>query len=225
MNLALLETALVAITKSCPKLEFWLQISGTKSYGFELDGLPNFPAIAPSLPWKETDLPLPAPFGHMIFYNAQHAELTHHSEGESWKFAELIANMIIGFCPRLNAMSWAQPLALFLSFYKEHSPSTKISWPGTEAGYTCLIADSSQDITARAAIHISLNTRESGQRINISDLEKPISTQTLWQETCAYFGLQGTGPNANSVINTKWLLDRKSDWPAFEGMVALLVAN
>ena len=72
---------------------------------------------------------------------------------------------------------------------------------------------------ARAAVHIALNAQHSGHRINISGLEKPTCTEKIVARSLRLLWVQkelGQIRRVEQVINTKWLLERKSDWPTFE---------
>ena len=217
VNVGFLKAALAAVTAACPLMEFWTLQTGGKGYGFEVLGQPGLPYHPPH---KESSLPLPEPYGSMIFYNGQHAELASQAVGKSWTFCEIIPDLIIGHAPRANLMCFAQVMGLLLLLYAEiEGKGSQAIFPGPEAVYNALHSDTSQDISARLAIFSALHPNATaGQRYNIADQDEGVSFATLWPEVCAYFGLKGLGPDETigGPKGAAWVLEHKSQWNAFE---------
>lgn len=118
------------------------------------------------------------------------------SKGAAWTFTEVRPDVIIGFVPSTNFMNCAQGLGLYLSLYRAiHGEGAKITFPGTQGGWTHKHTDTAQDLVAKFEIHAALHPAEcgDGKAFNIGNTP-PTTWADKWPGICAYFGLKGEGP-------------------------------
>lgn len=103
---------------------------------------------------------------------------------------------MIGFVPGTNVMNLAQGLAFYLSLYREvHGAGAKVPYPGAEHGYRHKHTDTFQDIAAKMELFAALNSQKcgSGTAFNIANGDV-VTWGDKWAGICAYFGLEGLGP-------------------------------
>ncbi|KAL6719724.1 hypothetical protein ACLMJK_001645 [Lecanora helva] len=208
-NVTILENAVRAVEKVCPKLLFWTLQTGGKAYGIEFvdKGIEYNPPLKESMPR------IPEPYASNIFYYPQYDTLASLSEGKRWKFCEIRPDAIIGFVPQNNAMNLAQAIGLFLALYVSfEGKGVEVPFPGDEAAYKALHTDTSQDILARFHIYASLNPNSSSRRaFNVADGE--VTTwEKVWPAICDYFGLKGTRPTASRITGAQYVLEHKDKW-------------
>ena len=126
-------------------------------------------------PLHESAPRIPAPYASLIFYYPQIDTLhTLHQNRQTWTFCETRPDLIIGYAPRSNGMGMAQALALWLAMYASfEGQGSEVVFPGSEAAWTHLHSDTSQDVLARFTIHASLlphdDSRVAGKAFNIAD--------------------------------------------------------
>ena len=103
-------------------------------------------------------------------------------------------------------MTFLEPIALFLSLWRYvNGPGAEVKFIGTSANYLHTNTDSSQDIIARAEIHLSTSpgaVPASGEAYNIADYEEPTSWIQKWPAMVGYFGLKGTPPDDGATSKT-----------------------
>jgi hypothetical protein len=182
-------------------------------YGFEFGT-----KVHRSIPVKESDPRIPAPYGDHIFYYPQIDALAELSEGKSWKFDDIRPDAIVGFVPNHNAMNIAEPLALYLSLWKSISQSNEVPFPGTQESYTHFHSDCSQDQLARFSIYASLKPEKTqGKALNIADVDYPVSWEMVWPDIAAYFGLNGVRPLPSGQKETgeAWVKSHKDRWESW----------
>ncbi|KAF3069710.1 3-oxo-Delta(4,5)-steroid 5-beta-reductase [Daldinia childiae] len=212
LNSALVDHALLALKKLCPRMKFFTLQTGGK--GYATAGVPWPPA-----PWKE-DLPrLPEPYASKIFYYAVYDVMIRHAAGSSWQWSEIRPSYLPGFTPHHNAMSIAHSLGLFIAFYRSvKGAGATCAFPGTPGSWEALHSDSSQDVVAHFHIYTSLHgDKTHGRSFNVADGEGT-SWKVKWPIVCNYFGLKGVGPSAQvagELQGTKWLLAQKYLWSAW----------
>lgn len=107
----------------------------------------------------------------------------------------------VGFAPHGSTYSLTSHWATYLSLYAHvEGEGAKIPFPGSEGCYTALSTDASAATIAKASIWASLHPEETGgQLFNIADEVKPLSMRDRWPRLAAYFGLEGTGPAADTL--------------------------
>ncbi|KAI0534958.1 hypothetical protein GGR58DRAFT_519771 [Xylaria digitata] len=212
VNAEIIDNALKAIDKLCPKLKFFVLQTGGKGYGTVGAGWP--PA-----PWKE-DLPrLPQPYASKIFYYAQYDVMVKHAAKSSWKWSEIRPSFLPGYVPHHNAMNIAQALGLYLSFYRsKKGAGAKCIFPGTQESWEALHTDSFQDLVAHFHIHVSLHPEKTqGRSLNIGDGES-VSWERKWPVLCKYFDLEGVGPSEQidkELSGIEWVMAQRDSWPAW----------
>lgn len=140
----------------------------------------------------------------MISYNAQHTELTRQSKGKSWKFAELLPNMIIGFCPRLNSMSWAQPLDLLSVLLQRTLQLHRnlLAWKRSRVYLPdCWFLSGHRGASGRpySAKHIAL--RPSNQHLR--PRKAHVYRKNCGKKSAPTLGSKGTGPNTKGWTSHK----------------------
>lgn len=121
------------------------------------------------------------------------------SKGARWTFTEIRPDAMIGFVPGTNVMNIAQGLGLYLTLYREvHGPGAKVPYPGAEHGYRHKHTDTFQDIAAKMEIYAALNPDRcgSGKTFNITNGDV-VTWAIKWPGICAYFGLEGLGPQGS----------------------------
>jgi len=212
-NVEILETAIQAVEKVCPKLQFWNLQTGGGVYGFDLAdkvGLPKTPC-------KESSPRIPEPFASQNMYYAQYDALAQLAEGKAWTFAEVRPDSLVGFVPNHNAMNIAQALALFLSFYAfREGQGARVPYPGPAAVFTSRHTDVSQDRLARFHIFVSLHPdRTSTQAFNVGDEDQGSTWAKKWPVLASYFGLVGTGPVEGAVSGVEYVMAHKAEWAGF----------
>jgi hypothetical protein len=175
--------------------------------------MPFTPPLAESMPR------LPEPYASQIFYYAQVDHLAASSKGKSWKYCEIIPDVIVGFVPNNNVYCLAQALATYLSLYAAvEGKGAKCDFPGTEKSWVNKSNDSSQDIVARFTIYASLHPETThGERYNAADNAVPGSWSKKWPVICEYFGLVGTPPPGGSGSQPgKYMEDHFTQWKKLE---------
>lgn len=170
-----------------------------------------------STPHKENEPRLPEPYGSKMFYYPQFDHLEATAQSQKWKFCDIRPYIIAGFTPRSNGMGWAQVLGLFLSMYKDlEGEGSEVVFPGNKHMWEVVKwSDSAQDIVARFHIHASLNpAKSSGKSFNIVDEAEGVMWKDTWPQLCAYFGLKGVGPDADSAKpkGIAWLMAHQDKW-------------
>ncbi|KAK7420778.1 hypothetical protein QQX98_002582 [Neonectria punicea] len=99
VNSAILENALLAVSRLCSEMRFFTLQTGGKGYGAA--GHPFPPA-----PWKE-DLPrLPEPFASDIFYYAQYDIVAKHAARKSWKWSEIRPSYLVRTWTAFHLSLW-----------------------------------------------------------------------------------------------------------------------
>ena len=212
-NVAILTSAIEAVTELCPYLEFWTLQTGGKAYGVEFYGQPG---LEYHPPLKESSSRVIEPYASDIFYYAQVDMLAELSKGQRWNFCEIRPDVIIGYTPRSNGIGFPQALGLYLAMYSsEKGKGAEIVFPGADLVWKALHGDTSQDVLARFHIHASLNPDKVSQKaFNIAD-EAEISWKQIWPGICSYFGLKGVGPGSGTSqepTGIDWIMSRKDSW-------------
>lgn len=155
-----------------------------------------------------------------MFYYNQVDHLANASKGKSWKYCEVIPDMIVGFVPNNNIYCLAQTLATYLSLYAAvEGKGAECAFPGNEKSWVIKSNDSSQDIVAKLTIYASLHPEKShGERYNAADNEVPGSWSKKWPIICEYFGLIGTPPPAggSGPQPGKYIEEHLADWKKLE---------
>ncbi|RDW65634.1 SDR family oxidoreductase [Aspergillus mulundensis] len=192
INVDLLKRAITAVDSLSGKLAFVVLPTGVKTYGVHL--LDKFP-FADKLPLSESLPPIPEPFKSKLFYYPQVELLQQLSATKTWKWCDVIPDIVVGFVPNNNAYCLAQWLALYLSLYRElNGPGAEVVFPGTKS-WTIKSNDSNQDIIGRFAVYASLHPEWSaGERYNVADNATYSSWEVRWPIICDYFGLKGVAP-------------------------------
>ncbi len=159
--------------------------------------LPERPDVVEIIPpLKESYHRVPKPIADDIFYYSQYDVLAEMSKGATWTFTEIRPDVMIGFVPGTNVMNIAQGLGFYLTLYREvRGPGAKVPYPGAEHGYRHKHTDAFQDIAAKMEIYAALNTERcgSGRTFNITNGDV-VTWADKWPGICAYFGLEGLGP-------------------------------
>jgi hypothetical protein len=155
----------------------------------------------------------------MFYYNQVDA-LAVASKGKSWKYCEVIPDMIVGFVPNNNIYCLAQTLATYLSLYAVvEGKGAECEFPGTEKSWNIKSNDSSQDVVAKFAIYVSLHPETAhGERYNVADNAIPQTWEKKWPIICEYFGLVGTPPpkGGSGPQPGKYIEDHLHQWKILE---------
>ncbi|KAL4908670.1 hypothetical protein BDW74DRAFT_188577 [Aspergillus multicolor] len=197
INVDLLRRAITAVDSLSEKLAF-------VTYGVHL--LDKFP-FADKLPLKESLPAIPEPFKSKLFYYPQVELLKELSANKTWKWCDVIPDIVVGFVPNNNAYCLAQWLALYLSLYRElNGPGAEVVFPGTKS-WTIKSNDSNQDIIGRFSVYASLHPEWSaGERYNVADNAQYSS----WSGVAP---TNGPGPDPSAYIHEnkeKWFeLEKK----------------
>jgi hypothetical protein len=93
-------------------------------------------------------------------------------------------------------MNLAQGLAFYLTLYRGvNGVGAKVPYPGAEHGYRHKHTDTFQDIAAKMAIFAALNPEKCGSGRAFNVVNGDVMTWAdKWGGICAYFGLEGVGP-------------------------------
>ncbi|KAG9247162.1 hypothetical protein BJ878DRAFT_217050 [Calycina marina] len=215
INVQLLDRAVKAAENLTTNLKFVVLPTGTKTYGVHLmEKFPFTPPLAESLDR------IPEPYASEMFYYNQVDHLASSCKGKTWKYAEIIPDMIVGFVPNNNIYCLAQTLATYLSLYTAvEGRGAECAFPGTEKSWKIKSNDSAQDLVAKFAIYASLHPDIThGERYNTADNAVPNSWEKKWPIICEYFGLKGTPPPAggSGPQPGKYIEDHLSDWKVLE---------
>lgn len=197
VNTTIIRTAILAVEETCPDLETVILQTGGKGYGFEF---PEIVSIKP--PMQEANPRIPDPYDKNIFYYTQYDFLASQSKGKRWTFTETRPDGIIGYVPGKNFMNLAQGIAIYLSLKKlVDGDGTIVPFPGSEKSWLCKHSDTHQDVLARMEIFASLHTEEcgQGQSFNCANEDEPVQWKDVWPRLCAYFGLNGSGPDSKAL--------------------------
>ncbi|KAK0727776.1 hypothetical protein B0T26DRAFT_738348 [Lasiosphaeria miniovina] len=208
VNVGILETAVLAVEKVCPRLRFWSLQTGGKSYGF----VHAREIGVPKVPCNESDPRIPQPFEDQVFYYAQFDALEKLSVGKPWRFWNADTDTWIGFVPGgKNAMNLAQGLGLFL----------KHSFPRLLASYDARHTEIGQKTLGRAQIFTShLIGDSNGEVYNVGDspLAAGLNWRDKWVAICQSFGLVGLGPEeirAMGFSSSEYMTQHRSEWEGF----------
>ena len=113
-------------------------------------------------------------------------------------------------------MNLLEPVALYLSLYRYvHGRGATVPFPGSRKCFLYTHTDSSQGITAKAEIYLSVvkPADANGEAFNIVDTETPGPWSVKWLMLAAYFGLKGTGPSAHGWGGIdQWWNDHQADY-------------
>ncbi|KAI1079808.1 hypothetical protein F5B20DRAFT_153144 [Whalleya microplaca] len=217
-NLTMLKQAVTALDVLSPALEFVVLQTGCKHYGAHLfDGRPKdiiYPPLKESLPR------LPPPFQD-LFYYAQLDWLTPYAAQKKWGWCETRPDCIVGFVPNQNVHGIATSLGVFLSLFREiYGQGAECPFPGTAKSWVALSNDSSSDICARQAIHVSLTppwSQSKGEAYNVADSRTPSSWREKWPIVCSLFGLKGVKVEQDSPVEIRaFIRENFSTWEAME---------
>lgn len=165
-------------------------------------------------PLKESYPRVPKPIADEIFYYSQYDVLESLSKDASWTFSEIRPDAMIGFVPGTNVMNLAQGLAFYLSLYREvHGAGAKVPYPGGEPGYRHKHTDTFQDIAAKMEIYAALNPDKcgGGKAFNIANGDV-VTWADNWPEICAYFGLEGLGPQGTFEAPEEFVKRNAPTW-------------
>ncbi|OQV06581.1 hypothetical protein CLAIMM_11128 isoform 1 [Cladophialophora immunda] len=209
VNTNLIKTAVEAVQKVSPNIKSFILQTGGKAYGVER---PDVVKIVP--PLKETYPRVPKPIADDIFYYSQYDVLDSLSKGASWTFTEIRPDAMIGFVPGTNVMNMAQGLAFYLSLYREvHGAGAKVPYPGAEHGYRHKHTDTFQDIAAKMEIYAALNPEKcgSGKAFNVANGDV-VTWADVWPGICAYFGLEGIGPQGTFEPPAEFVKKHSEAW-------------
>jgi len=213
INITLLERAVVAIEHLSKNLKFVVLPTGTKRYGVHL--IDQFP-FSKDLPLKESLPRIPEPFASQMFYYNQLDTLSSLSKGKSWRWCEVIPDVITGFVPNNNIYCLPQHLGLYLSLYRHlNGEGAEVPFPGTTQSYKILHNDSSQDMIAKFSIYAALHPElGEGEAYNTCGSGKAHSWSEKWPLICAYFGLKGVDPpkEGNGPQPFDYVMDHKKEW-------------
>ncbi|KAI0006850.1 hypothetical protein F4779DRAFT_546074 [Xylariaceae sp. FL0662B] len=218
-NLTMAKQAITALDVLSPALEFVVLQTGCKHYGNQLlDGRPK-DIIYP--PLKESMPRLPPPFQEQLFYYAQLDWLTSYAAQKKWGWCETRPDIIIGFVPNQNVHGIATSIGIFLSLFRElHGEGAECPFPGTAKSWVALNNDSSSDICARQAIHVSLTppwSQRKGEAFNVADSGTPSNWREKWPILCSYFGLKGVKLERDNPIEVRtFIKENMATWEAME---------
>ena len=213
------QNAITAMHRLSPNLEFVVLQTGYMIYGCHL--LDNRPADSLRAPLSE-DIPglrLPNAFHH--YYHQQLEWISEYAQNKSWNWCETRPDVIVGFNPRGNHLSLAKSLSIFLSLFKEiEGPNSRCPFPGSEKSWEAKSNDSSSDMIARQAIHLSLTLPLSrkGEAFNVADAKKAERWSSKWPQLCQYFDLVGTPPRSEeeSVELSQYIETNLETWRQME---------
>ncbi|KAF7185682.1 Short chain dehydrogenase sirQ [Pseudocercospora fuligena] len=222
---SMFKRAIIAMDHLSPALEFCVLQTGAKMYGCHL--LENHPTDYIHVPLRE-DMPrLKAPYGDMLFYHPQLDWIAEYSQGRKWSWIDTRPDIIIGFVPNQNAYSLAQSLGIFLSLYAHvEGRGAQVSFPGTTKSWNAKSIDSSSDMIARQTLHLSLTLPSSakGEGFNVGDSKDYSTWSVKWPRLCAYFGLEGTAPPADTSSQLEvrqYIIDHLDEWKVLEQRYSL----
>ncbi|RFU32842.1 hypothetical protein B7463_g3500, partial [Scytalidium lignicola] len=210
-NVDIIQNAVEAVEKLCPRFQTWNLQTGGMAYGVTFVRELGFPKT----PLKESFPRISEPYASQIMYYAQYDRLLELSRGKFWKFVEVRPDGISGFVPSSNAMNIAHALGIFFSFYASREGSgASIPYPGPQAAFVARHTDVHQAILAHFHIYVSLYPGlKNGDTFNIGD-EDSVSWEELWPQLTSYFGLVSTEPDENYTIES-YINAHKSDFLAW----------
>ncbi|RDW77751.1 hypothetical protein BP6252_05804 [Coleophoma cylindrospora] len=213
-NVKLLTRAITTVENHSKNLKFVVLPTGTKAYGVHLiNDMPFTPPLKESMPR------LPEPHASNIFYYSVVDALAGLSKGKTWKWCEIMPDMIVGFVPNNNIYCLAQTLATYLALYASvEGKGATCEFPGTEKSWVIKSNDSSQDIVAKFSIYCSLYLETSGERYNAADNSVPSSWAEKWPVICEYFGLVGAPPpkGGSGPQPGKYIEEHLEQWKELE---------
>ena len=130
------------------------------------------------------------------------------SANQTWRFAEIGPDAVVGFVPNGNAMNIAQNLGLWLSLVRSiERPGAEVVFPGSEHAWKALHSDTSQDLLGKFALFTSLQDLgevKNGTVVNIADGVSRWAED--WPKICKWFGLKGVGPKEDAVTGKRWVM-------------------
>lgn len=214
-NVEMLKRVVTAVDRLCPKLEFVVNQTGSKTYGCHL--LRNRPAyLIP--PFVEDRDKLKQPEGDDLFYFPQLAWLTEFARDRSWLWCETRPDMIVGFVPNFNFYSLASALGFYLSLFREiNGDGAECAFPGNSGTWVAKSQDSSADMIARQTIHVALASgTKKGQAFNVADHRDPKCWQEKWPIICRFFGLNGVKIEQEDPVDIRQYI--KQNYGIWEGM-------
>ncbi|KAI9689204.1 MAG: hypothetical protein M1822_000942 [Bathelium mastoideum] len=210
----------MAMHNLCPNLEFVVLQTGAKWYGVHL--LENRPTDHIHVPYAESAPRLKSPYADRIFYYPQLDWISEYARDKLWNWCETRPDIIVGFVPHGNFYSLATSLGIFLSLFREiEGMNARCSFPGNNESWVAKNNDSSGEIIARQALHLSLTLpmRRKGEAFNVADAREPNTWSSKWPAICRYFGLVGTGPRASpeeTVDIRKYIEENLEIWAQME---------
>jgi hypothetical protein len=115
-------------------------------------------------------------------------------------------------------MNLAQPIGIYLSLWANLNPGKPAPFPGTANSYRQLNTNCFQDLVAKMHIYVSLNPdKTAGGSFNVADTRDGMSWEMIWQDICAYFGLEGGGPPEDGQLaGEEWVMSVKEQWGSWE---------
>lgn len=162
-------------------------------YGLEFsDHVPYDPPFAESKPR------IPEPFYSKIHYYPQLDFIASFSEGKTWRWAEVRADLIAGFVPRGNVMNIVEDMAIFLATYRfVNGAGAKVTFPGTEVGWNMKTINCDSTLLARFNVWLStVKAKEAdGEAWNVGDGDIS-SWHQIFPKMAAWFGLEAVAPKA-----------------------------
>lgn len=196
VNRGMMERVVGALTHLSPNLKFIVYPTGTRAYGIYKPGGLYKPPLVESMD------PLPEPMRSEVFYYAIREVLQEGSKGKEWTWCDIRPDAIVGFSPNGSTYNITAHWATYLSLYAHvEGKGTKVPFPGSEAGWTCLSNDVAAATVAKSAIWASLHPEKTGGQIfNIADQERPVSMREKWPVLARYFGLEGVAPSDDPNI-------------------------
>ncbi|KAL4806072.1 hypothetical protein BDV18DRAFT_160140 [Aspergillus unguis] len=206
INVGMTSNAVHAVDQLC-NLKFFVLQTGTNNYGVAVFRYQDKIDINP--PLKENQPRIPSPWGDEIFYYAQVDLIKEAAQGKQWRWCEVRPDQIVGFVPAVTSMTYVEPVGLYLALYRYiHGAGAKVPFPGTYKNWGYTFTDSSQDIIARSEIYLSICKPEEshGEAFNTADTATPRPWSIKWAILAKYFGLEGTGPEADKwgELDTWW---------------------
>lgn len=215
--IAMFKRSTLAIDHLSPNLEFVVLQTGAKMYGCHL--LDNHPTDYLSVPHKESQPRLKAPYHDMLFYHPQLDWVSSYAADKKWSWCDTRPDIIIGFVPNQNFYSLAQSVATFLTLWRElNGEGAVCAYPGTNKAYVAKSIDSSSDMIARQTLHLSLSPEtEKGGGYNVADAKYALTWETKWPALCSYFGLKGTPPPKENPVEVRTYVKEHMDtWNKLE---------
>ena len=185
-NQALFENFLTTLVQVSPKLQNVTLQTGGKYYGVHLASSPS--------PNRESDSRI-KPFGLDNFYFPQEDFLAQTAEGKAWSWNVIRPVAIIGTTPKLNGMSEAITLAVYMLTCKKLGekplmPTNEIYWNGFEnVSDSKLIAD----LTIWASTTRKLGVKNEAFNVNNGEI---FTWKWMWPRLTAFFGVE-TSPEQN----------------------------